>query len=127
MKANEHQEQVNLVKWLKIKKIFYFAVPNGSVLKGTPLQRAKQMNNLKAEGLVPGASDIVVLLKDKILFIEMKAAPKKLKSGKLSVSHTKVSDDQINFMQKIVDNFDYADAFICYGFNQATEYIKSNI
>lgn len=116
-------EQQNLVKWLRLKKLFYFSIPNGSVLKGTPLQRARQMNKLKSEGLVDGASDIVVMLKDKILFIELKRAKKTLKSGNLSVSHTKTSDEQLKFLAK-VDGFKYTDSSVCYGCAEAIDFIE---
>ena len=120
----ETEEQKKLVQWLKLKKIFYFSVPNGSVLSGNALQRARQMNKLKAEGLVVGCSDIVVMLSNKILFIELKQRKKVLKSGKLSTSNSNTSTAQKQFLQHIVDNFDYADARICYGFDQAKEFVE---
>jgi len=122
---NESTEQQKLIQWLRLKKIFHFSVPNGSVLKGTPLQRAKQMARLKKEGLVVGVSDVVVMLPNKILFIELKRARKTLKSGKLSISHTKTSPEQLKFLESVVENFDYADGFVCYGAKQAIEYIES--
>ena len=122
----ESIEQQKLIQWLKVKKIFHFAVPNGSVLKGTPLQRAKQMQRLKSEGLLVGVSDIVVMLPNKILFIELKRAKKTLKSGKLSTSHTTVSDEQKSFMKR-VNEFDYADAYIAYGANEAMQIIQNNM
>ena len=122
----ESIEQQKLIQWLKVKKIFHFAVPNGSVLKGTPLQRAKQMQRLKNEGLLVGVSDIVVMLPNKILFIELKRARKTLTSGKLSISHTKVSGEQKSFMKR-VNEFDYADAYIAYGANEAMQIIQNNL
>ena len=122
----ETYEQTALVQWLKLKKLFYFAIPNGSVLRGTPLQRAKQMNVLKKEGLVVGASDIFVMLPSKLIAIELKQAKKVLKSGKLSTSHTKVSDDQKKFLERL-NQFDYADGKVCYGFTEAKEFIEENL
>ena len=122
----ESIEQQKLIQWLKVKKIFHFAVPNGSVLKGTPLQRAKQMQRLKNEGLLVGVSDIVVMLPNKILFIELKRARKTLKSGKLSTSHTTVSAEQKSFMKR-VNEFDYADAYISYGANEAMQIIQNSL
>ncbi|MCW8932201.1 MAG: VRR-NUC domain-containing protein [Gammaproteobacteria bacterium] len=124
---DEELEQQKLVQWLKIKKLFYFAIPNGAFLSGTPLQRAKQMARLKSAGLVVGASDIVVMLPNKILFIELKRPKKILKSGKLSTSNSTVSLEQKKFLQAIVDNFEYAEATVCYGFNEAREFIEWHI
>jgi len=56
----------------------------------------------------------------------MKKAPKKLKSGKLSLSHTKVSDSQKVFIDK-VNEFDYVSATVCYGFKQAQAFIENHI
>ena len=122
----ETQEQQKLVQWLKLKKIFYFSVPNGSVLKGNPLQRAKQMNRLKSEGLIVGTSDIVVMLSNKILFIELKRAKKVLKSGKLSTSNSVTSKEQLKFLES-VNEFGYAIGNVCYGFNEAKELIEEVI
>ena len=112
---SETIEQKKLVQWLKLKKIFYFSVPNGSVLKGNPLQRAKQMQKLKSEGLIVGTSDIVIMLPEKILFIELKRARKTLKGGKLSVSHTSVSKEQKSFLNTINSDFNYADGYVACG------------
>ena len=70
---SEHDEQVVVCKWLDIIGVTYFSVPNGSFLSGGKMQRARQMKNLKAEGLKSGVPDLVILLEGgKLLFIEMK-------------------------------------------------------
>jgi len=111
----ETEEQKALVQYLNAKKLFYFAVPNGAVLKGTPLQRARQMKKLKAEGLIAGTSDIVVLLKEKILFIEMKRIKK-----------STISKEQKAFLEK-VNKFPYAVGKVCKGAKEAIEFIESHI
>lgn len=121
----ESEEQASLVQYLKLKKIFYFSVPNGSYLAGGKLQRVKQMTRLKREGLIDGVSDLVVLLEDKILFIEMKRRPKILKSGKESVSHTSISKDQKIFLES-VGKFKYAESTVAYGCKQAIEFISKH-
>lgn len=52
-----------------------FAIPNGTFLNGNKLQRAKQMNRLKAEGLKVGVPDTFIPIASNGyhgLFIEMK-------------------------------------------------------
>ena len=119
----ETLEQQKLFQWLRVKNIFSFSIPNGSILKGNQVQRAIQMRKLKAEGLEVGASDVVVMLKDKILFIEMKRQPKTLKSGKKSYANSIVSPDQKAFIMN-VDKFEYARAFVCYGAEDAIKVIE---
>jgi hypothetical protein len=41
---------------------YAYAVPNGSMLAGTPAQRARYMAALQKQGLKPGVSDIVIAL-----------------------------------------------------------------
>jgi len=122
----EDEEQKAFVGLLRIKKLLHFSLANGAVLSGNAQQRARQMKKLKATGLLTGASDIVVLIKDKILFIEMKRRPKKLKSGKLSVSHTQVSKEQKEFI-KSVNTYGYAEAIVCYGAKQAIEFVNKEL
>lgn len=45
---------------LKSLQEFCYMVPNGTQLAGTGKRRAIQMANLKAQGLVPGISDMVI-------------------------------------------------------------------
>jgi len=109
----EHEEQKTLVQYLQAQNIMYFSVPNGSVLKGNPMQRARQMQKLKREGLVVGASDIVVMLPGKILFIEMKS-----KRGY-------ASNEQKEFLKK-VNKYEYAIGKVCKGCIEAIEFIREN-
>ena len=53
----EHHEQAALVRWLALKGIGCFAVPNGAHLGGRSYAQAAR---LKAEGLRPGAPDLVL-------------------------------------------------------------------
>lgn len=72
---SEHHEQVIVNRYCLIRKIPMFAIPNGTYLNGTTLQRAKQMNHLKAEGLRKGVPDLFIPVAKKGyhgLFIEMK-------------------------------------------------------
>ncbi len=55
---SEHIEQAQLVNWLETNhpEILFFAIPNGASLAG----RGRQMNRLKAEGLLPGTADLEI-------------------------------------------------------------------
>jgi len=111
----ETDEQKVLVKYLILKKIFYFSVPNGSVLKGNSRQRAIQMGKLKREGLISGTSDIVVLLPTKILFIEMKRT-----------KGSSTSKEQKAFLEK-VNLYPYAIGQVCKGAGEAMKFIEKNL
>ena len=121
MIPTERQEQIKLHQWCKLKKLVSFAIPNGGS------RHKLEAINLKREGVTAGISDYVVMLPNKILFLELKRSRRLLKSGKLSVSHTKTSPEQLKFLQTITESFDYADGFVCYGCNSAIEYIESHL
>jgi len=73
----EHDEQVVLIKWLRAKRIFHFSIPNSSALSSLNRNTAIKVGSvLKSEGLIKGASDLVVMLPHKVLFIELKRAVK---------------------------------------------------
>jgi hypothetical protein len=125
VKKFERQEQIKLVNYLKIfenqkKIISFFAVPNGGS------RNMIEAKNMKAEGVRAGVSDICVILSNKVLFIEMKQAPKTLKSGKKSISGISVNDNQIEFLENIKKS-DVCEGFICYGFDEAKKTIDSFI
>ena len=118
----EGDEQASLVKWFRLqyRSIAYclFSIPNGSVLAGDKIKRAKQMNRLKSEGFVNGVSDLFLMQSNSKyhgLFIEMKKS-----------SGGKVSDDQKEFLRKATEQG--YQAVVCKGFEQAKhtiiEYLK---
>lgn len=123
----EAQEQKALVDWLRAKNAFFFAPTNEN---NTYKQNSKyaMINEVKARSLgkLKGVSDIVVFLPKVILFIELKRRPKRLKSGKISYSNSKISKEQDNFIEK-VNSYPYAKGAICYGAEEAIKFIKENI
>ena len=124
-KKEEHKEQVAFVNYLYLlekqgKIITFFAVPNGGS------RNIREARNLKLEGVRAGVSDLVVVLKDKVVFIEMKQPPKKLKSGKLSTAGISVQDSQKRFLEKVTES-DVCVGYIAYGFAQARVIINDNI
>jgi len=84
----EHDEQVQLVQWLRYQQIRHFSVPNG----GHRCKTTAAM--LMAEGVVSGPSDLVILpevgSRLPIVFLEMK----RVKKGK-------ISDSQQDFLSHI--------------------------
>ena len=55
----ETQEQRLLVDWLRIRRVRFFSVPNGAVLGGR--NRFALLAKLRAEGLLTGAPDLVLI------------------------------------------------------------------
>jgi len=69
MRNEEHAIQCAICQVLDAHKILYFAVPNGG--KRPP----KTASFLKAEGVLAGVSDLVILLPNaKAVFVEVKTA-----------------------------------------------------
>ncbi len=123
----EHQEQCLLIKWLRVKKIKHFAVPNANALSSQNKMMAIRIaNKLRSEGVASGVSDLVIMLPLKILFIEMKKAPKILKSGKLSYSGIKTSDNQKVFLES-VNTLPYALGYVAYGWIEAKSIIENEL
>jgi len=117
-KRTEHQEQVEVVKYLKKNKILHYAVPNGAN-KSRTAQR-----QFSAEGLMAGVPDLCIPVSNKYyhgLYIEMKRRPKRLKNGKKSVTHTKVSPEQEKWLRELNERGYYA--VVCYGEDEAIEII----
>ena len=68
----EHQEQSAFVSWCKAKKILVVAVSNGFFTNKRDNKFYGQIAKLKAEGYSKGFPDLIVIIQDKVLFIEMK-------------------------------------------------------
>jgi len=69
---SEHQLQTEIVEWFSLTYPQYiiFAVPNGAMLGGNVYA---QIAKLKKEGLLNGVSDLIIVLNQKILFVEVKS------------------------------------------------------
>ena len=114
----EEQEQKALVQWLKLKKIFHFAPMNENKQSFTNPRVAMMIENkAKSMGKIKGVSDLIIMLPNKILFIELKRQEK---------SKAKVSDSQNAFLSKIW-LFCYAKAYVCYGAREAIETITKEM
>lgn len=66
MNHPEHDIQVCIVNYLRLCKVFCFAVPNGG------LRNIKTAAFLKKEGATAGVSDLIILTKGKCYFVEIK-------------------------------------------------------
>jgi hypothetical protein len=113
----EHAEQVTTVGWFRSQypqhKIF--AIPNGAYLAGSKLQRAKQMQRLKAEGLETGAPDLLLPVARggyHGLFVEMKR-----------INGSRTSPDQIECRDYLIAQG--YQSVICKGHAEAIATIKN--
>ena len=126
----ESAEQQKCVEYLTIlekqkKIITFFAPMNENILSFLDRYQAiKVENKAKTMGKKKGVSDLVVILKNKILFIELKRAGKKLKNGKISYAGIKVSENQKSFLENIKKS-NVCDGFVAYGFDDFYKKIKS--
>ena len=112
----EYQEQQKLVNWLKINNIFHFATNNENQMSAhDKLTAVKIEAKAKSMGKAKGASDLVVMLPDCIIFIELKRTKKSL---------SKVYKEQLVFLEK-VNSFGYARGCIAYGAEEAIRIVES--
>ena len=77
----------------------------------------------KAMGKRSGVSDLVIVLHDRVLFVEMKRQCKKLKNGKISKASIAVSEKQKLFLGK-VGNSSVCEAVVCYGFAEFRDFLE---
>ena len=83
-KVHEHAEQTALVTRCRTEKILIFSIPNGFYVSNKAELYA-QLGKLKQEGLLSGAPDLIVVLPNKILFIEMKIEGGKLSQAQIDI------------------------------------------
>lgn len=80
---SEHDEQKAVVRWLRTKGIFVFAIPNGG------LRDAITAKRLKDEGSTSGIPDLQIVLDGgRVIWLEMK----RRKGGAVSPVQKKVHD-----------------------------------
>jgi len=128
----EAEHQKAFVQYLEISKkrgrvVEYFAPINENNSSFTNRAVAvKTEAKSKAMGKKAGTPDLCVILKSKVLFIEMKRPRKILKSGEKSKENLE-SKHQKLFRDTINNNCDCAESFVCYGFNEAKELLDKEI
>jgi hypothetical protein len=118
--ATEHEEQSAVISWFGLQYPALagclFAIPNGSHLAGNARQRGMKMAWLKAEGFLPGASDLFLMVIRQPyagLFIEMK---------RRSFTPSDVSCDQRKFIKRAREQGYRAE--VCGGFDAARQAIQ---
>ncbi len=128
----EELEQIRLVGWLQTLKlqkkiITFYATVNENNQSSTNKQMAIRIGQkAKKMGKRAGVSDITVITKTKVIYVEMKRKKKKLQSGKLSASGISVSDSQIEFLED-VNSSNVCVGTIAYGYDEAREFIEFEI
>ncbi len=103
----EAEEQAAFVEWLEYNGFKFTAIPN-STYTTSNAQKAKNYR----QGLRPGLPDLLVIVKDSLVFIEMKRR-----------KQSKVSDTQQIWIDDL-NKCDNVAAHICYGADEAIEIIK---
>ena len=104
----ESQMQRSCVTWFRLQypDLLLLSIPNGAHLAGTKKQRAMKASVLKAEGLVPGASDLVLIHPRGVLFLEAKTL-----KGRLSPEQ-RVFRDRVEAMGHRYEVFRSVDGFM---------------
>lgn len=107
MVPTEHEEQCTLVDYLELKNIKFTSIPNSTYTKSW-----KQKSKNKAEGLRPGLPDMLVIIKNHLVFIELK----RVKGGR-------VSEHQESWIAAL-NGCEAVQAFVCKGAQEAMDLIE---
>lgn len=102
----EHQIQCAIHRFLTIEGIFHFAIPNGEK------RDVRVGARLKEEGVLPGVSDLVLILPGRVVFVEIKTstgrlspAQKAFREAVQGLGHSYVVwrslDDCIDFLMQV--------------------------
>lgn len=86
MKNEELNIQSAIVRFLRLNNIMVFSIPNGTNIKNVGTRAL-----MKRSGLLSGASDLLVVTPQKVLFVEIKTT-----TGRLS-------DNQKAFRESVQD------------------------
>lgn len=105
MRHFESRFQQAVVNYLRLSKIFCFSVPNGTKLSITQARFAK------AEGMMSGVSDLIVLLPNRCVFVEFKSPERK---GGQSPAQKEFEQKvkQLGFEYYVWNNWDSVEQFV---------------
>lgn len=107
----EEQEQMKFVSWLRVNKIRHIHVANERMCS------VVYKKKLKALGTYAGFPDLMIFLANRTLFIEMKRSDKRL---------SRVSIEQSEWLE-FLNLLDKGSAKVCYGADEAIEFVKENL
>lgn len=108
MNPTEHEECVTFREWLDWKHLFYT-----KTTQETYTSSWNQKRKNKKEGLHKGLSDYIVVLKDVLLFIEMK----RVKGGQ-------VSKEQKEWLDRL-NEIDNVEGAVCRGADEAIKFVET--
>ena len=92
----EEALQAQIVTWLRLHGVMVAAVPNAAV------RRAGGRAGNAVPGLMAGFPDLLVFPGDGVtVALELKAPPKRLPSGRMSDAKPRISEDQLDVMNKL--------------------------
>ena len=107
----EEQEQMKFVSWLRVKKIRHIHIANERMCS------VVYKKKLKALGTYAGFPDLMIFLANRTLFIEMKRSDKRL---------SRVSKEQSEWLE-FLNLLDEGSAKVCYGADEAIDFVKENL
>ena len=103
----EDEEQKLFVEWLEYQNIKFSALPMSTFTKSWAVK-----NRNKAMGVRAGVPDLMLIIKNILIFIEMK----RTKGGQVS-EYQKEWIDRLN-------KCDGVSAYVCYGFDEAKKVVE---
>ena len=109
--AKETEEQETLVKYLEIRRLKFSAIPNGMYTKSWAVK-----NKNKREGVRSGVPDMMIILPNKLLFVELK----RIKGGT-------VSPEQKEWIEKLNGIGEQVEAVVCKGCGEAIDKIEKEL
>lgn len=107
----EEQEQMRFVTWLRVNKIRHIHIANERMCS------VVYKKKLKALGTYAGFPDLMIFLPNRTLFIEMKRSDKRL---------SRVSKEQSEWLE-FLNLLDEGSAKVCYGADEAIDFVKENL
>lgn len=121
----EHHEQVQFIKFLEREKTMGRVLKFSATLNGVWLPEF-YFNKMRAAGLRSGPSDVIILLKEVMLWVELKLPKRIKKNGEEGSSPSSIIPEQIEWMN-ILNTYPQVHATISYGAQEAIRFTSSFI